>query len=216
MRPLFVLLFAVPVLAAPVPKELKKAKPSVNGRWCLTEYIWNGKPANPPWGREWTFDGEKIIIGTSTTPFTFRDPDQPQLRMWSGCSAVVMLVDDKLHFCYTGDSNRQLTDCAPGPGVNFLVFERVKEVSAQALIGKWKGATEGQGAMEFTKDGKYKMTNVKGEVTDEGRYKVEGNKVTIGDVVRHDLTVSKLTETGLVISNIFDGPKQPQRFTRDK
>ena len=32
MSPLFVLLFAVSVIAAPVPKELKKAKPSVNGQ----------------------------------------------------------------------------------------------------------------------------------------------------------------------------------------
>ena len=32
MSPLFVLLFAVSVVAAPVPKELKKAKPSVNGQ----------------------------------------------------------------------------------------------------------------------------------------------------------------------------------------
>ena len=94
--------------------------------------------------------------------------------------------------------------------------EKVEKIDAKLLIGKWKGAMEGQGSMEFTKDGKYKMTNVKGEVTDEGTYKVEENKVTIGDVVRHDLTVSKLTETELVVTDIFNGPKKPQRFNRDK
>lgn len=56
MRPLFVLLFAlsvfaVPVFAAPVPKELKKAQPSVDGRWMMTEFTWNGKSVPPLGGR---------------------------------------------------------------------------------------------------------------------------------------------------------------------
>ena len=80
-----------------------------------------------PWGREWTLDIYMIIVITFTMPCMFQDPDQLQLRKWEGCSAVVMLVAEKLHFCYSGDANRILTDCAPGPGVNLLVFERVKD-----------------------------------------------------------------------------------------
>lgn len=126
MRPLFVLVFAVPVVAAPVPKELKKAKPSVDGRWRMTEFTWNGKPVRP-WVDEWTIDGEKITIGVATTPFTLRDADQPHLRKWQGYSAAVSLVDDRLYVCVNWLTKDQVFECQPGPKLDLYVFERVQE-----------------------------------------------------------------------------------------
>ena len=127
MRPLLGLLFAVPVVAAPVPKELKKANPpSVNGRWKMTEFIWNGKPV-PPWADEWTINGEKITIGVATTPFTIRDSDQPHLRKWQGYSAAVRLVDDKLYVCVNWLTDEKAFECQPGPKLDLYVFERVKD-----------------------------------------------------------------------------------------
>lgn len=126
MRPLFVLLFAVPVFAAPVPKELKKAKPSVDGKWRMTEFICNSKSVRP-WVDVWTIDGEKITIGVATTPFTFRDPDQPQLRKWQGYSAAVKLEDDKLYVCVNWLTKDQVLECQPGPKLDLYVFERVKD-----------------------------------------------------------------------------------------
>jgi hypothetical protein len=131
VRPLFVLLFtvsvlAVPAVAAPVPKELKKAKPSVDGQWRMTEFICNGKPVRP-WTDVWTIDGEKITIGVATTPFTFRDPDQPHLRKWQGYSAAVRLVDDKLYVCVNWLTEDKVFESQPGPKLDLYVFERVKD-----------------------------------------------------------------------------------------
>lgn len=131
MRLLFGLLFAlavfaVPVVAAPVPKELKKPEPSVDGRWKMTEFIWNGKPARP-WADEWTIKGEKITIGVATTPFTFRDSDQPHLRKWQGYSTAVRVVDDKLYVCVNWLTDEKVFECQPGPKLDLYVFERVKD-----------------------------------------------------------------------------------------
>jgi hypothetical protein len=120
--------FAVPVVAAPIPKALKeKPKPSVNGQWKMTSLIWNGKSV-PPWADEWKIDGEKITIGVATTPFTIRDPDQPQLRKWQGYSAAVKLVDgDKLHVCVNWLTKENVFDCVQGPDRDLYIFERGKD-----------------------------------------------------------------------------------------
>jgi hypothetical protein len=130
MRPLLILcltlsMFAVPVIAAPVPKSAKLSKPSVDGQWKMTEFIWNGKSVRP-WADEWTVDGEKITIGVATTPFTILEPDQPHLRKWQGYSAAVKLVDDKLYVCVNWLTSEKVLECQPGPKVDLYVFERVK------------------------------------------------------------------------------------------
>ena len=128
MRPLIILvLLTSPLFAAPVPKALKKP-PSVEGRWHLIEYCPNGKAMSVErMIRDWAVDGEKLIIGKSTLPFTFRDPDRPHLRQSDDQSAVVKLVGDKLHYCYTVSPGRALTECEPGQGIYYYVFERAKE-----------------------------------------------------------------------------------------
>jgi hypothetical protein len=94
----------------------------------LTEFIPNGNPERLPQFGEWTFDGEKVTFDVFTRSITFRDADRPELRTYGALPAVVMRVGDKLHFCFLNDSSgRELTDCAPGPGVTLYVFERVKD-----------------------------------------------------------------------------------------
>ena len=128
MRPLFVLLvFALPAVAAPVPKSLKKPQ-SVDGRWHLIEHNTDGRDSPvEKMIRDWAIDGEKLIIGKDTLPFKFRDPDRPHLRQSAEQSAVVKLVGDKLHYCYTITPGLALTECEPGQGIYYYVFERAKE-----------------------------------------------------------------------------------------
>jgi uncharacterized protein (TIGR03066 family) len=94
--------------------------------------------------------------------------------------------------------------------------EKVEKINPQMLIGKWKGVNQGQGSMEFTKDGKYKMTDGQGKVT-EMSYKVVGNEVKIDGPVRgiFDLTILKLTETELVVTDRINGGLKPQSFICD-
>ena len=96
-----------------------------------------------------------------------------------------------------------------------------EKIDAKKLVGKWqeKGAPKGEGLMELTKDGKYRMTIGKGDVI-EGTYKVEGNKIKYvvslnGKNVEDVMTVSKLTDTELVVY-AFEGAKKQETYIRVK
>ena len=58
------LLLAVPlVFAAPVPKELKKDTPALNGSWKVTGLTFNGAALGGLNNSVWTFDGDSLTVG---------------------------------------------------------------------------------------------------------------------------------------------------------
>ncbi len=137
MRPLFVLLLlAVPVFAAPVPKAVKKANASPDGHWYLKEIILDGTSDTvlASFDRHTLIEGEKYACAKSGRPsltgaanFTITDPDRPHLRKWGTLPAVYEVDGDTLRACYAHDGRKELTECKPGAGIHYYVFERVKE-----------------------------------------------------------------------------------------
>jgi hypothetical protein len=138
MRPLLaLLLLAAPLVAAPVPKGVKKQS-SPDGAWYLVECIGNGKPNDvTKMDRNWAVDGDVMLLGArsqsdrgrnvSVIPFTIPDPAHPTVRKFNTGWSVVEANGDTLRFCYAYDFDVKLSVCEPGPGVAYYVFERVKE-----------------------------------------------------------------------------------------
>lgn len=136
MRSLLVLLlFAVPVLAAPVPKAVKKDT-SPDGYWYLKEVILDGTSDTKLEGfaRHTVIEGERYSCAVDKRPapntsnnWTIRDPDRPHLRMWGTMPAVYEVDGDTLRACYAHDGRKEFTECKPGLGIHYYVFERVKE-----------------------------------------------------------------------------------------
>ena len=63
MRTLLALvLFTVPLAAAPVPKALKKAPASLDGTWEVVEYHSNGNKMNNTVAIKWVIDGQNLSI----------------------------------------------------------------------------------------------------------------------------------------------------------
>jgi hypothetical protein len=132
------LLFTLPAVAAPVPKGIKKAS-SPDGAWHLVECVGNGQPHDvAKMERSWAVDGGVMLLGgrtqsdrgkhVSVIPFTIPDPAKPTVRKFNPNWSVVEVSGDTLRFCYAYDTNRELTECKPGPGVAYYVFERVEDV----------------------------------------------------------------------------------------
>ncbi len=141
MRPLFVLLLlALPVFAAPVPKALKKAA-TADGVWEWVEF--NGSDGTmkytipkPTFRR---IDGDRISFGKPsveevlreelTQTLHVRDEQQPHLRTYDTggvkYSSVVELDGDTLRWCYSLDLNATITECKPAAGVYYYEFKRV-------------------------------------------------------------------------------------------
>ncbi len=138
MRPLVaLLLFALPALAAPVPKALKNQPPqSLDGYWYLTESIEDGVPVKMgnSYCRHTLITGERYASSMQGKPkagdgedFTRIDPDNPNLRRWQNRPAVFEADGDTLRGCFATDGRKELTECKPGKGVTYYVYERMKE-----------------------------------------------------------------------------------------
>ncbi len=136
MRPLVLLLFAVPVLAAPVPKSVKKQSQSIDGYWYLTESIEDGVPVKMGNGysRHTVIRGEKYACSWQGRPkksdeedFTVIDPATPNLRRWQTRPALFEVDGDTLYGCFPTDGRKELTECKPGKGVVYYVYTRMKD-----------------------------------------------------------------------------------------
>lgn len=69
IRSLLPLLLAAPLaVAAPVPKELRKAALPLDGKWKVTAYESNGRPVNSTviLGQMWAFRGGELAITRTT------------------------------------------------------------------------------------------------------------------------------------------------------
>ena len=137
MRPLFVLLLlAVPAFAAPVPKAVKKANASPDGHWYLTEVVVDGTSDTKLDGfhRHTLIEGDRYSCAEKGRPavhpsanFTIFDADRPLLRKWGVNPAVVEVDGDTLRACYAYEGRAELTECKPGKGIHYYIFERAKE-----------------------------------------------------------------------------------------
>lgn len=89
-----------------------------------------------------------------------------------------------------------------------------KADNAKLIVGKWEATKVDEGTLpkgsivEFTKDGKLKITVKMGDqdLTIDGTYKVEGNKFTItmkmgDDEQTQTITIKKLSKTELNTEN---------------
>jgi len=133
---LVVLLFALPAVAAPVPKALTKPPPSPNGVWKLVETNADGKLV--PGGRTpeyWVIDREAVGIGTRELPIpqsnrasdlVAYDPTRPHLRKWAGFYAVVEVTGDTLVICHNITHGPELTASKTGVGFRRFTFERAE------------------------------------------------------------------------------------------
>lgn len=137
------LLFTLPVVAAPVPKALK-AKATMDGVWEWVEF--NGNDGQMKYTIQkpnyWRVEGDRISIARQSVeelyqnPLThtirIRDEQQPHLRTYDSgdtkYSAVVELDGDTLRLAYATDTTKTITECKPADGVYYYVFQRVKDV----------------------------------------------------------------------------------------
>jgi hypothetical protein len=130
------LLFALPALAAPVPKSLKKPPANPDGVWRWVEYTGDGQGFCYDWlARDWVIAGEHIFPAVSVEPahgdkgppnFTLIDEGHPRLRQWGDRPAVFEVAGDTLRLCVAFDGRKELSECKPDTGVGYYVFERSK------------------------------------------------------------------------------------------
>ena len=127
------------LLAAPVPKAVKKKNDSPEGTWELTEFHSNGKQVDHrSMVKYWEIEGEQFHIGPkgngrSTWGLTIPDPDKPHVREFRSpgsngppYSATVVADGDTLRFSYCPDLKVKLTECKPDANVMHYVFKRAK------------------------------------------------------------------------------------------
>ena len=138
VRPLVALLLvALPLAAAPVPKGMKAKPQNPDGQWTLVKFSADGEEpkAVPNMTRDWYIEGERLMAGVKGEPahhakgeanFRVRDPDRPTLRTWGTAPAVFAVDGDALRACYAHDGRAEFSECKPGPGVHYYEFERAK------------------------------------------------------------------------------------------
>lgn len=142
-------LFAAAVAAAPVPKEVKKQPPKLDGTWEVVEYHVNGNLSKSAIVTRWVIDGQTlniervrqggaVLAKPATVSYSLVKPDGgpanaldwtytytngPQPRTMPG---VVEVDGDTLKFCWTntGTGDRP-TECKPTQTNLMYVFKRV-------------------------------------------------------------------------------------------
>lgn len=137
--------------AAPVPKEVKKQAPNLDGTWEVTEWHSAGNKVNSTVTIRWVIEGDKLTIernnakagGILKNPnvsyslvkpdggeanaldytITYNTPNAPPARTLPG---VVEVDGDTLKFCYTNAVNgTRPAECKPEQTNTLYVFKRV-------------------------------------------------------------------------------------------
>lgn len=141
------LLLAAPLLAAPVPKDLKKKDVRLDGKWEAVEYYYNGKIVLNNVVVTWVIDGEKLSIdqvargvgqvgdtadvtyalvkpdggAANAIDYTYTNTSTPKRTI----PGVFELEADSLKFCWTNAaSGERPTECKPSLGTGMYVFKR--------------------------------------------------------------------------------------------
>jgi hypothetical protein len=127
------------VVAAPVPKALKKPPRQPDGAWVLVECVRDGTDdVTADWPRDWVIEGEHVHPNARVEPahgekgppnLSTPDPARPHVREWGGCPAVFELAagGDTLKVYAAVDGREVLTECRPQAGVKVFVFRRAGE-----------------------------------------------------------------------------------------
>lgn len=141
------------VVAAPVPKDLKKKPVSLDGTWEVVEYHANGNKVNST-AIKWVIDGQNLSIERSnvkgggairvaTVTYTLVKPDggatnalDYTFNYTNGVTpprtmpGIFEADGDTLKFCWTNAANGERPkECAPAQGNLMYVFKRVDEKS---------------------------------------------------------------------------------------
>jgi hypothetical protein len=145
MRPLVGLIaFALPLLAAPVPKGMKAKRPSADGLWQVVAFNGDNGQVGPGGVLKtyWRIDADRMSNGKETPAqievegclhsLVGRDPDRPhllELKLGQGGSRSCALeVDgDTLRWAWATDPVATVTECKPAAGVYYYEFKRVAE-----------------------------------------------------------------------------------------
>lgn len=139
------LVLAVPLLAAPVPKALAKRPPSLTGTWEVVEWYDDQIKMELGDGIVWTIDGEKLSAADkrggvpvgyahNATRTIRRQEGQPNAVEYSiiysdGSSpdhrpAVIELDGDTLKLNLAMTTNVRPTECKPTNGTRLYVLKR--------------------------------------------------------------------------------------------
>lgn len=134
--PVLLLLLAVGVNAAPVPKGIKKST-NPDGTWKLVEFWTNGQKGSAAGMTPvWVLEGEVFYVGpkqdSNYWQLTIPDSSKPHLRKFahgkqatSYYPAAVEVDGDTLKFCYAGSEKAEVTEAKPTAAVYYYVFTRV-------------------------------------------------------------------------------------------
>jgi uncharacterized protein (TIGR03067 family) len=150
MRSLLVLLLAVPLVAAPVPKALKKKAPALDGTWKIVEWYSGDTRMQLTDEVIWTVDGENLAVEgkvkgapdgfVPNATRTMRKPDDgPDNALdytitptdgsrQSFRPAVYELDGDTFKICLTDSHNGpRPTECKPDGRTVMYVLKRVEK-----------------------------------------------------------------------------------------
>jgi hypothetical protein len=147
-RPLVVLvLLAVPVCAAPVPRAKVKA-PNFDGTWEVVELRVGDQDATALNPKVWVIEGQSVscyqrhpdgsrTLWAADTTFALVRPDGAEADavdyvLTSGGSAIrfhgrVRVTADELTLCFSQEGQPRPTEITPGSGVSYERFKRVSE-----------------------------------------------------------------------------------------
>ena len=145
---LALLLLAAPLAAAPVPKALKQAKPTLDGTWEVVEVHSDGVKSENPVVAKWVIDGESLTLlrrddkrlpARVVTSYSLVKPDKADSpaaldyvisyanagRPNRTLPGVFELDGDTLKVCYAISPNGERpTGCKPAEGAVLYVFKR--------------------------------------------------------------------------------------------
>lgn len=142
--PLLAALAASVAVAAPVPKEIKNARPPLDGTWEVVEYHSRGRLMNNATPVKWVIEGEKITIlrnnvaAKTRISYSLEKPDggaddhldyvltYPQADREKKVNPGVFELDgDTLRFCWSTRGERP-AECKPDQNNLMYLFKRVE------------------------------------------------------------------------------------------
>jgi hypothetical protein len=138
MRCLLVILCLVAtVLAAPIPKALKKQKSyNFDGVWEQIGSNVNGKDEKIIHGKYWKLEKDTFWYSMPSTEsegagnkskITTPDESKPQYKLYSNSRCLLELEDeDTLKWIFVSDKDDPLDTCEPGRQRSLYTFKRVK------------------------------------------------------------------------------------------
>ncbi len=128
--------FALMLVAAPIPKSLKKSKKNdYEGIWEVNGSNTDGKPSSTAGaGKFWRIETDKFYYAMSTpeatgTSGTLSTPDEnhQELKLYNGSTRCLLEIDgDQLTWVFASDKNDPLDTATPAHNRVIYTFTRNK------------------------------------------------------------------------------------------